>query len=60
MSITGENYIDSAKTALAIILSNFGLFYVVEFIAELVTMFGMVVSVGIPTITGFLIVRYSK
>jgi hypothetical protein len=58
MTVTGENYVNAAKTALSVILENFGLFYVVDFIAELITLFGILITVGIPTLIGFVLVRY--
>jgi len=60
MSVTGENYINSAKTALSVVFDNFGLFSIVDFIADVVTFFGILVTVGIPTLTGFLIIRYGR
>lgn len=58
MSVTGESYIDCAKSALAIIFENLGLFYIVDFIGDMVVFFGILSAVGIPTVIGFLIVRY--
>ena len=55
MAVTGESYWDSAKTTIGIIFENFGLFYIVDFISDLVVFFGILASVGIPTIVGILI-----
>lgn len=60
MAVTGESYINSAKTAMSIIFENFGLFSIVDFISNLVTFFGVLVTVGIPTLVGFLIIRYGR
>jgi hypothetical protein len=60
MAVTGENYINSAKTALSLILDNFGLFYIVELITDLVSFFGVLITVGVPTLVGFLLVRYQN
>ena len=59
MSVTGEGYIDCAKTTVSIIFENFGLFWVVDFISDLVTFFGILVTVGIPTLISVLILSYS-
>lgn len=58
MSVTGESYINSAKTALSIIFENFGIFYIVDFFSDLLVFFGVVLCVGIPTLIGFLVIRY--
>jgi hypothetical protein len=60
MSVTGENYINSAKTALSIIFENFALFYIVDMMADIITFLGIIITVGIPTLTGFLIVKYGQ
>ena len=60
MSVTGESYINSAKTALSIIFENFPLFYIVDFIGDLVVFFGILLCTGLPTLIGFLIVRYGQ
>jgi hypothetical protein len=58
MTVTGEGYIDSAKSAAGIIFQNFGLFNIVETINSIVFIGGIVLSVGIPTLAGVLIARY--
>lgn len=60
MSVTGESYINSAKSAFSLIFENLGLFWVVDFISDLVKFFGILVCVGIPTLTGFLIIKYGR
>ena len=60
MSVTGESYINSAKTALSIIFDDFALFNIVDFISSLVTFFGVLITVGVPTLVGFLIIRYAR
>ena len=50
----------SAKTALTIIFENFGLFYIADFFADLVVFFGILFCVGIPSVVGFLIIRYGQ
>ena len=59
MSVTGESYIDCAKTAISIIFENFGLFYIVDFIGDLVTFFGVLATVGIPTFLAVIILGYA-
>ena len=50
MSVTGESYVDSAKTAITIIFDNFGIFMAVDIISDLVTFMGTLICAGIPTI----------
>ena len=55
MAVTGDSYIDSAKSALSIIFDNLGLFFVADFISDLVVFFGILASTGIPIFIGILI-----
>ena len=36
------------------------MFNIVDFISGLVTFFGVLLCVGLPTLTGFLIIRYGR
>ena len=60
MSVTGEGYIDSAKSAIAIILGNFPLFYIVDMIGTVVSLLGIIFIVGLPTLIGYLIMNAAK
>lgn len=55
MAVTGESYLDSAKSTLAIIYDNFMLFYLIETVSSMVTFAGIVFISAIPAILGFLL-----
>lgn len=55
MAMTGESYIDSAKTAVGIIFDNYSLFSAVTIISRIIIFGGIVFSTGISTLTGILI-----
>lgn len=55
MAVTGDSYCDSAKSALSIIFENLGLFFVADFISDLIVFFGVLASTGIPVFIGILI-----
>lgn len=52
MSVTAENYIASAKSAIALIFNNFGLFYVVDFITNFIQLYSLIFCVLIPSLIG--------
>lgn len=52
MSVTGENYLNSAKTALGLIADNFPLFWIVDFIGDMVQLYSLVVCVLVPAVIG--------
>ena len=52
MAVTGENFIDSAKSTIGIICSEFPLFTISRFITSLLVFWGVIISVGIPTVLG--------
>ena len=52
MSVAGENFINSAKTTITLILGNFGLYYIVDFISNFIQFYALVVCVLIPSFIG--------
>ena len=42
------------------IFENFSLYYIVDFIADMITFFGILLAAGIPTLIAFLITRYGQ
>ncbi len=57
MALTGEGYISSAKTALAVLFRDFPLFYVTNGMADLIKIGGVIFTAGIPTLLSFLLVQ---
>lgn len=53
MAVTGEDFIDSAKTAIGIICDDFPLFSVTRLISNLLVFWGVIVSVGIPCVVAY-------
>lgn len=60
MAVTGEDFIDSAKTAIGIVCSDLPLFSVTRIITNLLVFWGTIISVGIPCIFAFLWVGLNK
>jgi len=54
MAVTGEDFIDSAKTAIGIICNDFPLFSVARLITNLLVFWGAILSIGIPSIIAYL------
>ena len=54
MAVTGEDFIDSAKTAIGIICSDLPLFSVSRLITNLLVFWGIIISVGIPCVISYL------
>lgn len=52
MAVTGEGYIDAAKSAIGLIFDNFGLFVIVDFFTEFIELYAIIFSVIIPAIIG--------
>jgi len=54
MAVTGEDFIDSAKTAIGIICDDLPLFSVTRLITNLLVFWGVIISVGIPCVIAYL------
>jgi hypothetical protein len=54
MAVTGEDFIDSAKTAIGIICSDLPLFSISRLITNLLVFWGVILSVGIPSVMAYL------
>jgi hypothetical protein len=52
MAVTNEGYIDSAKSAIGLIFDNFGLFMIVDFFAEFMEVYEIIICVLVPGILG--------
>ena len=52
MAVTGEGYIDSAKTAIGLIFDNFGVFIIVDFFVSFMEVYATIFSVLIPAVIG--------
>lgn len=52
MAMTGEDYIDSAKTAISIIFENMGLFMIVDFFTDFLGIYSMIICVIVPALLG--------
>ena len=59
MAVTGEDFIESAKTAIGIICSDMPLFSVTRLISNLLVFWGVIISVGIPCVVAYLWVGLS-
>lgn len=57
MSLTGEGYISSAKTALSVIFRDMPLFFVTNGIGELLKYGGIIFAAGVPTLLGYLLIH---
>jgi hypothetical protein len=57
MALTGEGYISSARTALAVIFKDFPLFYITNGMADLIKIGGVIFVAGIPTLLSFLLIH---
>lgn len=60
MAVTGEDFINSAKTAIGIICSDLPLFSVTRLITNLLVFWGVIISVGIPCVLAYLWVGLNK
>lgn len=52
MSVTGEGYLDSAKSAIGLIFDNFGLFVIVDFFGEFMEVYEFLICVLVPALLG--------
>lgn len=57
MALTGESFLDSAKTAASIIFKNFPLFYIATAMGELLKYAGVFFAAGVPTLVGYLLLH---
>ena len=57
MAVTGESYIDSAKSAISLIFDNFLLFYLIDMVSSMVKLAGIIFICAVPGLTGFLLLR---
>ena len=57
MSVTGESYIDSAKSTISLIFDNFSLFFVVDIISSIVQFTGIILICGVPSFVGYFLLR---
>lgn len=57
MAVTGESYIDSAKSTISIILNNFWLFIIIDTISSLLKVTGILFICSVPAIVGFFLLR---
>lgn len=53
MSLTGEDYVDSAKTAIYVIMHNYQLFFVVDIICTLLSFCSFLFIAGLPALAGY-------
>lgn len=52
MSVTGEGYIDSAKSAISLIFSNFSLFIIIDYFSSFYDLFAAVFIGLVPALIG--------
>ena len=52
MSVTGEDYIDSAKSAIGLIFDNFGVFIIIDFFGDFMGVYSVIFAVLIPALIG--------
>jgi hypothetical protein len=57
MSVTGENFIDSAKSAVFLIYNNFGLFVAVEMVEFLLNVCVLFLTILLPTGLGLILLK---
>lgn len=57
MAVTGESYLDSAKSTLSLIYDNFMLFFLIDMISMLLKLTGVVFICAIPGIVGYLLLQ---
>jgi hypothetical protein len=58
-ALTGEDFVTSAKSAGVLVLTNLGLFSVVDTVSGFMFFTGILFSLGIPTIVGTIIIHYA-
>ena len=52
MSVTGEGYVDSAKSAIGLIFDNFGVFIIIDFFVDFMEVYSVIFAVLIPALIG--------
>jgi len=57
MSVTGEDFIDSAKSAIYLIYNNFGLFVAVEMVEFLLKVCVLFLTILLPTGLGLVLLK---
>lgn len=57
MAVTGESYIDSAKSAISLIFNNFALFFLIDMIGSMLKLAGIVFICAVPGVIGFFLLR---
>jgi threonine/homoserine/homoserine lactone efflux protein len=57
MAVTGESYIDSAKSTISLIFDNFWLFMIIDIISTMLKLTGIIFICAIPGIIGFLLLQ---
>lgn len=55
MSITGESYIDGAKSTMGLLWKELGLMSITNIICNFLVIWGLIISVGIPCIITYLL-----
>ena len=53
MAVTGESYVDSAKSTISLVFDNFTLFVVVDIMSSLLSFAGILMICGLPAIVGY-------
>ena len=56
MSVTGEGYVDAAKSTVGLIFSNFYLFIVVDFITGFIEFYAFILCALLPSAIGSLMI----
>lgn len=57
MSVTGESYLDSAKSAISLIFDNFALFFLVDVMSTILTLAGILLISGVPSVIGYFLLK---
>lgn len=57
MAVTGESYIDSAKSAISLIFDNFMLFFLIDMVSSMVKLAGIIFICAVPGIIGFFLLK---
>lgn len=57
MAVTGESYIDSAKSTISLIFDNFWLFLIIDMVSTMLKLTGIIFICAIPGIVGYLLLQ---
>lgn len=60
MSVTGEGFVDSAKSAIYLIYNNFGLFVAVEMVEFLLKVCVLFLTILLPTGLGLVLLKLTN